>query len=81
MTKTINYIPTRISSCENNSIQITCTDATITTFRLVDARGKTVRVIDLRELNKSINIANLESGIRSCVNTSLFQKFHFFLLY
>lgn len=64
-----------------NNVQVICTDPAIITFKLVDARGKTVRVIDLRELNKSINIANLESGIRSCVNTSLFQKFHFFLLY
>jgi len=62
-------------------MQVVCTDQAITTFRLVDARGKTVRVIDLRELNKTIDITNLESGIRSCVNTSLFQKLYFFLLY
>ena len=46
-----------------NNIQVICTDETIITFRLVDAKGKTVRIIDLRELNKSIDITNLDSGI------------------
>tara|TARA_R110002072_G_scaffold281965_3_gene444670 strand:- start:10835 stop:10999 length:165 start_codon:yes stop_codon:yes gene_type:complete len=32
-------------------------------FKLVDAQGKLLRTIDSREIRKSIDITNLQSGI------------------
>ena len=43
-------------------MQIKCTDSSITIFQLVDAQGKLLRTIDSREIRKSIDISNLDSG-------------------